>query len=157
MSRSRSWYTVNAFIGQFKIRLTDCMKQTWHSDINESPRCDSYKEFKTLLNVERYLTLDMPFYLRKALARFRHKLSIEIGRHHNINRADRNCIYCLNQSNTMIIGGRIPRIFFSFVRNLMYFVKIICLPGTDKVIEDQGFSDCCRRHNRTLLRNSVYL
>ena len=42
----------NVFIEQFKLRLTDCMKQTWHSDINESPRCDSYKEFKTLLNVE---------------------------------------------------------------------------------------------------------
>ena len=84
----------NAFVRQFKIRLTDFIKQNWHSDINESPRCDSYKEFKTLLNVERYLSMDMPFYLRKAFARFRsssHKLSIEIGRHHNINRADRLC------------------------------------------------------------------
>ena len=117
------------------------MKQTWHSDINESPRCDSYKEFKTLLNVERYLTLHMPFYLRKSFARFRssrHKLSIEIGRHHNINRADRNCIYCLNQSNTIIIEDEFYA-FFSFVRNLMYFVKIICLPGTDKLIADHSF------------------
>ena len=24
--------------------LTDCMRLNWHSDINESPRCDSYKE-----------------------------------------------------------------------------------------------------------------
>ena len=47
--------TVNAFKEQFKLRLTDCMKQTWHSDINESPRCDSYIEFKTLLNVETYI------------------------------------------------------------------------------------------------------
>ena len=61
----------NVFINQFKTRITDCMQQNWHSDINESPRCDSHKEFKSLLNVERYLTLDMPFYLHKAFARFR--------------------------------------------------------------------------------------
>ena len=96
----------NAFVSQFKIRLTDCMKQNWHSEINESPRCDSYKEFKTLLNVERYLSMDMPFYLRKAFARFRsssHKLSIENGRHHNNNRVDRICNFCLNQSNIVTI------------------------------------------------------
>ena len=96
----------NIFVSQFKVRLTDCMKQNWHSDINESPRCDSNKEFKTLLNVERYLSMDMQFYLRKAFARFRtssHKLSIEIGRHHNINRADRICIFCFNQNNTITI------------------------------------------------------
>ena len=50
--------------------------------------------------------MDMPFYLRKAFARFRsssHKLSIEIGRHHNINRADRLCLFCLNQFNIVTI------------------------------------------------------
>ena len=94
------------FVSQFKVRLTDCMKQNCHSDINESSRCDSYKELKTLLNVERYLSMDMQFYLRKAFARFRtssHKLSIEIGRNHNITRADRICIFCFNQSNTITI------------------------------------------------------
>ena len=92
------------FINQFKIRIADCMRQNWHSDINESSRCDSYKEFKSLLTVERYLNLDMPFYLRKAFARFRsssHKLAIEIGRHHNINRTDRICTFCFNQSNDL--------------------------------------------------------
>ena len=29
----------NAFVRQFKIRLIDCMKQNWHSDISESSRC----------------------------------------------------------------------------------------------------------------------
>ena len=94
----------NFFINQFKTRISDCMQQNWHSDINESPRCDSYKEFKSLLNVERYLTLDMPFYLRKAFARFRsssHKLAIEIGRHHGINRTDRICTFCFNQFNNV--------------------------------------------------------
>ena len=50
--------------------------------------------------------MDMQFYLRKAFARFRtssHKLSIEIDRHYNINRADRICIFCFNQNNTITI------------------------------------------------------
>ena len=48
----------------------------------------------------------MPFFLRKAFVRFRcsnHKLSIEIGRHRGIDRADRICIYCFNQLNSYIV------------------------------------------------------
>ena len=37
---------VNIFIKQFKQRLIDCMKQNWHSSIDDSPRCDIYKCFK---------------------------------------------------------------------------------------------------------------
>ena len=94
------------FISQFKLRLTDCMTQKWHSDINDSSRCDTYEEFKTHLNVEKYLCIDMPFFLRKAFASFHcssHKLSIEIGRHRGIDRADRICIYCFNQLNSYIV------------------------------------------------------
>ena len=94
------------FISQFKLRLTDSMTQKWHSDINDSSRCDTYKEFKTHLDVGKYLCIDMPFFLRKAFARFRcssHKLSIEIGRHRGIDRADRICIYCFNQLNSYIV------------------------------------------------------
>ena len=46
----------------------------------------------------------MHFYLHKALARFRsssQKLGIEVGRHHNINRADRICTFYYNHSNSM--------------------------------------------------------
>ena len=91
-----------------------CEIQNWHSDVYESTRCDSYKEFKTLLNVERYLSIDMPFHLRKAFARFRtssHKFSIGIGCHHNINRADRICTFCLNQSDTITIEDEFHAFF----------------------------------------------
>ena len=57
------------FISQFKQRLTDCMKQRLHSDISESSGCDTYKEFKSLLNVGKYLCIDIPFSLRKASAK----------------------------------------------------------------------------------------
>ena len=59
------------FISQFKQRLTDCIAQRWHADITESSRCDTYKEFKSLLNVEKYLCIDIPFSLRKTFIRFR--------------------------------------------------------------------------------------
>ena len=62
---------ISMFIAQFKLRLIDCCSQKWHSDITGSTRCDTYKESKSLLNVEKYLCIDMPFYLRKAFARFR--------------------------------------------------------------------------------------
>ena len=71
-------------ISQCKVRLTDCMTQKLHSDITDSTQCDRHREFKSLLNIEKYVCIDMPFYLRKAFARFRcssHKLDIEHGRH----------------------------------------------------------------------------
>ena len=41
---------ISMFIAQFKFRLIDCCSQKWHSDITGSTRCDTYKEFKSLLN-----------------------------------------------------------------------------------------------------------
>ena len=42
---------ITQFVGIFKQRLKDCAFQVWHSEINDSPRCDFYKNFKCLLNV----------------------------------------------------------------------------------------------------------
>ena len=97
---------IGLFISQFKVRLIDCMSQKWHSDITDSIRCDIYREFKSQLNIEKYLCIDMPFYLRKAFARFRcssHKLNIEFGRHRGIARADRICLHCFNQLNRLVV------------------------------------------------------
>ena len=103
------------FISQFKQRLTDCMTQRWHADISESSRCDTYKNFKSLLNVEKYLCIDIPFSLRKAFARFRcssHKFNIELCRHRGIDRADRVCLYCINNHNFLVVEDE-------YVKNLM--------------------------------------
>ena len=111
---------IGMFISQFKQRLTDCMTQRWHADISESSRCDTYKEFKSLLNVEKYLCIDIPFSLRKALARFRcssHKCNIELGRHRGIDRADRVCLYCFNNHNFLVVEGEYY--VFLNVKNLM--------------------------------------
>ena len=97
---------IGLFISQFKIRLRDCMTQKWHSDITDSSRCDTYKEFKSLLDVEKYLCIDIPFYLRKAFARFRcssYKLNIELGRHRGIARVDRICLFCFNNLSRIVV------------------------------------------------------
>ena len=89
----------DVFLLQFKQTLVDCMSQNWHSSIDNSPRCDSYRQFKTLLNVEKYLTLDLPFKYKQALARFRcssHKLKIQTGRHVGIDREFRYCQFCID-------------------------------------------------------------
>ena len=94
------------FIIMLKQRLNDCCSQTWHSGISNSTNCDFYKHLKSLLNVERYLELDMQPIYKRALARFRcssHKLSIEYGRHFKVNREERICIFCLSEKYIAIV------------------------------------------------------
>ena len=79
--------------------------------------------------MERYLTLDMPFYLSKAFARFRsssHKLAIEIGHHHGINRTDRICTFCFNRFNNVHVEDEfhvffnVPRLFEEKRRDIVF-------------------------------------
>ena len=51
---------INAFIKVLKQRIFDCHTQNWHASLNESSRCHYYKHVKTLLNTERYLTIELP-------------------------------------------------------------------------------------------------
>ena len=93
---------MDIFIKLFRQRLIDCANQNWHDSVNSSSRCDFYKEFKSLLNTEKYLNVS----LRKSLAGFRcssHKFKIETGRHLNIHREERICIYCQQINNYRII------------------------------------------------------
>ena len=89
---------INLFILGFKQRLKDSLHQEWHNSLSNSGKGQFYTQFKSLLNVEFYLSFDLPFYLRKALAKFRcsdHNLNIEVGRHYNAPREERLCTYCL--------------------------------------------------------------
>ena len=81
----------------FKQRIVDSALQDWHADLNESRKALHYKHFKTLLSVERYLTLKIPLKYKIAFSKLRcsnHSLLVETGRHHNIFYADRICILC---------------------------------------------------------------
>ena len=37
------------------LQLTGIAKQTWNSEIDSSPNLSTYREFKSLLNLEKYL------------------------------------------------------------------------------------------------------
>ncbi|MCG8044707.1 MAG: endonuclease/exonuclease/phosphatase family protein [Candidatus Thiodiazotropha taylori] len=86
-----------AFISVFMQRIKDISLQNWRRSINDSPKADHYKYFKTQLDVEKYLFVDLSFNCRRALANFRcssHNLQIEKGRHLNIEREYRFCTFC---------------------------------------------------------------
>ena len=68
--------------------------------MKDSPKADHYKQFKSLLDVEKYLTLDLSFKYKRILANFRcspHCLMIERGRHIGLDRIYRNCPICLKE------------------------------------------------------------
>ena len=55
---------INRFVDVFKQRLKDCCLQAWHSDIIcESPKSIHYSKFKEILEIEIYLSIDLPFTL----------------------------------------------------------------------------------------------
>lgn len=93
------------FINIFKQRLIDRYSQNWQNDIETLPKALHYNYFKTLLNIERYLSLDLSYNYRKAISTFRcscHNLMIENGRHIGVDRNLRYCFYCL-KTNTYVI------------------------------------------------------
>ena len=92
-------------LGLFTQRLKDCFLQDWFAKINESSKAEHYKCFKSLLDVEKYLYIDLSFRYRNALAKFRcssHSLMIEKGRHMDLDRLYRNCPLCI-QRNVYIL------------------------------------------------------
>ena len=92
---------INRFVDVFKQHLKDCCLQAWHSDIFESPKSIHYSKFKEILEIEIYLTIDLPYLLWKILANFRcsgHSLMVEKGRHQNIERNLRFCKLCLKRN-----------------------------------------------------------
>ena len=95
---------INIFLSEFKQRLHDISRQKWTSDITSSPKLETYCQFKTLLEPEKYLTNIAIDKHRKALARLRcssHKLAVERLRG-IIPRNERICRYCLlNEINVL--------------------------------------------------------
>ena len=59
------------FIKLFSARLNDCFRQKWYSDLNNSPKSTHCKQFKSALNVEYYLTIDLPYDRRKCFSNSR--------------------------------------------------------------------------------------
>ena len=57
---------VAVFLQEFRQRVIDCSAQDWHEQVSISAKCEHYKQFKTMLNVERYVSCNLPFYIRKS-------------------------------------------------------------------------------------------
>ena len=92
-----SQYTTQINLQPIKQRILDMYHQQWYTQINNSPRLDTYCLFKHSFNLETYLdTIKEPKY-RLALTRLRtssHSLSIETGRQLNTPRKNRICKNC---------------------------------------------------------------
>ena len=91
----------NRFISIFLQRMKDISIQNWRSRLNESSKAEHYNQFKSLLEVEKYLFLDLSYLGRKTIAKFRcssHNLMIEKGRHLHIDREYRFCPFCLERN-----------------------------------------------------------
>jgi hypothetical protein len=96
---------IDLFINIFKNRLLDCAFQEWTSNISNISKLTCYSTFKTLLEVEKYLTCIKTRKFKVAFCRFRcsnHSLEIELGRRNNVNIVDRLCKYCCEQGENKI-------------------------------------------------------
>ena len=70
----------NAFIALYIRRIKDISLQNWHRIVHDSPKAYHYRHFKSQLDVEKYLSIDLSFIGRKTLANFHcssHNLQIE--------------------------------------------------------------------------------
>lgn len=78
-------------------RLHDQFIQGWFSDLNNTSKLASYKIYKSIFELEKYIYCVSNNKYRVVLSRFRcasHKLNIEVGRHKNIERHERLCTRC---------------------------------------------------------------
>ena len=94
----------DAFLFQFRQRITDMWQQEWHSGL-DSPKLRTYITFKTNFVQEKYLSCLNIRKNVKALAKFRcsnHQLQIEVGRHNNISIEKRLCKFCLTKGSNVI-------------------------------------------------------
>ena len=85
------------FLQEFEGRVKDVCKQKWWENINKKPKMRTYIEFKSVLEVEKYLFLNLNFKVLQTFACFRCAclpLNIEEGRHENIACIYRFCKIC---------------------------------------------------------------
>jgi len=52
-----------AFTKLFKIRVVECTIQNLNEKVNKSSKTLYYRKLKTVLDVERYLSIDLPYFV----------------------------------------------------------------------------------------------
>lgn len=94
------------FVYNFRQRVIACVTQNWQNDISNASRGNHFKNYKSLLNTERYLQLEIPLKYKTAFTKFRcsnHKLNCEVGRQLHIAYNLRICNFCFTENNMLII------------------------------------------------------
>ena len=116
---------LNAFIREFRQRLTDMRWQAWDDHVNTSDRFSLYRQFKSLACAEPYIMLNLNRYIRYTLTRFRFGMS-DIKVHYNVEE-----LKCL--------------LYLSAVDNEDHFV--LCCPAFEDLryefIESKYFNNPC--------------
>ena len=85
------------YLPTIKQRILDQYYQSWYRNINNSRRLSTYCRFKHSFNLEPYLDTIYERKFKIALTRFRlssHRLEIERGRYFDIDRTERKCKNC---------------------------------------------------------------
>ena len=85
------------FINEFSSVLLDSYKQIWSATKSETSKLSLYGMYKINFVREPYLLFDIPYRLRKYLAKFRTSnvnLEIELGRRYGTAKEDRLCKLC---------------------------------------------------------------
>ena len=55
------------FLASFRQKLIDCYAQKIHYDITSSSKFDHYQHYKSLLDVEQYLSVNLNYMLKRTL------------------------------------------------------------------------------------------
>ena len=120
----------NAVIRMFKHRVVNYCSLDWHAALYTSSICDHYINFKSLLTVETYLTMDIQLKYRIAMSTFRlsnHRLNIDLCRYNNVLKENRICNVCQQLNNTNVIDCEYHA--FLNVLNMILLDKCIYLTG----------------------------
>ena len=139
-------------------RLRDVALQSWHNDLEKNSKLTYYVQFKTLLNVERYITELKEWKLRNALSRFRiscHSLNVEVGRRNNIDKEYRLCRYCLSKDLSYVED----EIHFLYVCKKYTHLRIKFLPELIHVHPDIYHFNrlMCTENYETIVRLSLFI
>jgi len=100
---------VEIFKMVFKQRIADTCMQNWEEEVTNNSKLNNYKNYKTVLDLEIYLSTDIYWKHRVALTRFRcmnNRLSVERSRRFKIDRNARFCKYC-KENNTESVEDEI--------------------------------------------------
>ena len=85
------------FLYNFAKRLKDCNQQDWRGTVGESSKLLVFKEYKSRLSVELYLSASISHHFRRILCLLRVgelPLMVNVGRRIGLPRSERLCQYC---------------------------------------------------------------